>query len=310
MGFDRRAYLDQQSTVMFLVPLWVGTAILVTVLAATSLVGDRHRGFLDLVLVTQISAREVIDGTLLALWEHLRRSFALVWLVAFYFCLAELPGLVESLCSALTATLFCALLALYGVLCSLVARSTTRALLVTLLFPMLANLRLIATVLPMDSSSGSISCALSGLTWLISWMAFRRRANLGTVICYLLSLYWLLVALASTAAWTLLAPSSHNRLLDMVPVYLIATPLVEAAWKTFTDLPQWRIVYACYWIALVVNFLWARHWTIQHFDKLAGRLTPPKGLVSDDSSATKRQPQEMQSRKYERAKTRTEDVPN
>jgi hypothetical protein len=114
MVYGRRPYLDEQSTLLFLVPLWIGVLLLTAMLAATSLVGDRRRGLLDLVLLTPLKPKRILDGTLFALWEHLRSSFFLVWLIAFYFSLAKLPGLVPCLCSALTASLLCALVLLYG----------------------------------------------------------------------------------------------------------------------------------------------------------------------------------------------------
>lgn len=272
MGFDRRAALDKQSALMFLAPLWIGVTVLTTILAATSLVGDRRRGFLELVLLTRLRPHELMDGTLLALWEHLRRSFALVWWVALLFCLAQLPGPLESLCSAITATLFCALLALYGILFSLLARTTTRALLATFAFLVLANYRMIEVMPVAGSLVGSFRVPLSGLALLAGWLAVRWRPTLATVSSYLLVLHLVLVELATAVVGELLSPSSGYPLVAMAPAHLVLAPFRDPAWRTFEDGLRWQCQCVAYWAILTVNFFWVHRWAGKHFDGLVGRI--------------------------------------
>jgi ABC-type transport system involved in multi-copper enzyme maturation permease subunit len=271
MAFGRRDHLDQQSALMFLGPLWTGVLILTTVLAATSLVGDRRRGFLDLVLITSLRSRAIVDGTLFALWEHLRRSFFLVWFMALCFGLAELPGLHESFCSAVTATLFCGLLLLYGTVFSLVARTTTLALLAAFLVPALSNLGMLVALPLVGGYAGSILLPVSGAALAAGWFAVRRHQTLATVSWYLLALHLFLVELAAAWVRAVLASGSAYSHVILAPAELILDPWRGTGWRSLADSFHWQAVYLSYWAVLVVNFVWVRHWAIKNFNDLAGR---------------------------------------
>jgi hypothetical protein len=282
MGFDRRPNLDRHSTLMFLVPLWTGLTLLVVILAATSLVGDRRRGLFELVLATTMEPLEVIDGTLLAIWEHLRWSLCLVWYFALCFCLAGLPGPLESFCSALTATLFCLLLSLYGTLFSLLATTTTRALLATFVFLALANLGMIE-ILPLGIGPVRwLVWSLSVLVLLAGWLAVRWRPTLATLSWYLLSLHFVLIELATALSRQGLAKGSDYSLLAIAPAHLIMAPLAGPIWRG-SDSSTWAWIFFCYCGALAVNFIWVRRWAAKRFDRLTGRTTSPAGRAISPS---------------------------
>src|SRR5262249_22171858 len=57
--------------------VWAVAAVMAAVQAAASVVGDRRRGFFDLVLATPLSGREILDGVLGAVWEHQRWSIVM-----------------------------------------------------------------------------------------------------------------------------------------------------------------------------------------------------------------------------------------
>jgi hypothetical protein len=260
--------------------------IVTAILAATSLVGDRRHGFLELVLLTRLRTSEIMNGTLLALWEHVRWSFVLVWWVALLFCLAWLPGPLESLCSALTAPLFCALLALCAIVFSLVARTATRALLATFVFVVLANYRLIELLPGAGSLDSSVLGPAGGLALLVGWLAVRWRLTLGTVSVYLLSAHVVLIELAVTVAGTSLFPHSHDSLVSMAPVHLVLAPLRDVAWRTSEDRLLWQWQCVCYWWILGINLFWLYRGTIKQFDRLAGRIPQQGGSALPHVRAT------------------------
>jgi len=187
------------------------------------------------------------------------------------FALAELPGPFDSFCSALTATLFCALLGLYGILFSLVARTPTRALLAAFLFPALANVDMIL-LLPVGTGTPLLAFWLSALALLAGWLAVRRRPGLVSASVYLLSLHLVLVQLAALVA-RLLLPARSELLPVLTPAHLVLAPIRGATWRITGHEWEWVWIFVLYWIVLVVNFFCARHWAARHFDLLTGRTT-------------------------------------
>ena len=77
--FDPRELGREDMSMGLLSVAWAGIAGLAALLAGTSLVGDRRRGFLELVLVTPLTGQEIVDGTFRAVWEHLRPILWLPW---------------------------------------------------------------------------------------------------------------------------------------------------------------------------------------------------------------------------------------
>src|SRR4029077_7140012 len=86
--FDPRFFEHRESGMVFQTPIWIGVCALAAILAATSLVGDRRRGFLDLVLMTPLRPHEIINGTFMAVWQHWRRTYWLPWVIGLIFCLS------------------------------------------------------------------------------------------------------------------------------------------------------------------------------------------------------------------------------
>src|SRR5262249_38862815 len=124
----------------FVAPAWIALMLLTTLIAGSSIVGDRRRGFFELVLVTPMEQRAIVDGTWLAVWEHIRRLYWLPCALCIVFCFLRATTVFGVLCSVFTATLFLALLMLHGIACSLAARTLAGALVAAFLLPLTAIL--------------------------------------------------------------------------------------------------------------------------------------------------------------------------
>ena len=104
--FDPRELSRDDPAFGILIPTWIALGLLTTIFAASSLVSDRRRGFFDLVLVTTLEPHEIIDGTWLAVWQHVRSTW---WLAAVFTGLLALTGSIPldmAFVSLVSGTLF------------------------------------------------------------------------------------------------------------------------------------------------------------------------------------------------------------
>ncbi len=266
--FEPRGLRDEEVSIGFGAFAWAGVALLAVLLAGASLVGDRKRGWLDLVLVTPLTGREIIDGTLFAVWEHIRRIYWLPIVLALVFCLTTASHLHGAVASVITATLFLALIVLYGVAFSLSARSLTAGLAAAFAFPIAVNVGTAILIGVFEDAHAVVLWVLTvGLFAVGKWWT-RRRAHCGAVFCYLLGTHLLLASLAT--GWTTDFHRDQYPAAAMHAGFLTAVMLDDSferefrPWSAFAILP-------CYWLALVVNIVLTRRWLIRHFDRLAGR---------------------------------------
>ena len=290
------------SSIPFLVCAWIMILTLTVILAGSSLVGDRRRGFLDLVLMSPLLPRQVIDGTLLALWQHLRRIYWLPVVLSGFFGLTGASPWAGLFCSLITATLFCALVALYGTVFSLAARTIPGALVPTFIFPVLMNFGVVFLMSVFEGGAGPVLWFLSGVCLIISWIWVRRRASPAAVGTYFIAMHLVLTAIAVCWTWT---GQQHREypIAAAHPGYLALAPLAQgqADWyhgindsQVFVPAPAGGVVYrpgvpgavsrrvdkekillACYSGALLVNFVWARWWAIRNFERLVERTDKP-----------------------------------
>ncbi|HEV8059521.1 MAG TPA: ABC transporter permease subunit, partial [Gemmataceae bacterium] len=70
-AWNRDPLSNPDSVVAFLPVTWTALAIFSTTVAGISVVGDRRRGFFDLLLTTPLSNHQIVDGTFLSVWVHL-----------------------------------------------------------------------------------------------------------------------------------------------------------------------------------------------------------------------------------------------
>jgi ABC-type transport system involved in multi-copper enzyme maturation permease subunit len=278
--FEPKGSSQHESGMGFLTPTWIGVAALVALFSATSLVGDRRRGFLELVLLSPLDATEIIDGSLLAIWEHMRRVYWLPVTLTLFFCLTGASNWIGGICSLVTATLFCMLLAFYGIGCSLSARTFAGALVPTFVFPLVINAGIPFLIPIFRNASGPALWTLSSLMLVVSWLALRRRTVIVTVALYLLAVHLVVASAATCWTWNYAYQLPHGKkrpaeeypILAMHPgAITIATLDGRAYNRWFWRGPEWYRLLPAYWLGLVVNIIWVRRWLIRNFDRLAGR---------------------------------------
>lgn len=255
---------------------WLGIALVTAILAGTSLVGDRRRGFLEQVLVTPLSGQEVIDGTLLAVWEHMRRIALLPVVLGVLFCFTGASTVLGTIFSFITAALTLAVIALCGVGCSLPAKTMPGALAATVVCPLIVNL-----VPPMFSNEfrydhGPLLWGCTTLLFLGSVLWVGRRVNTASVCAWMLAMQMALLCLATY--WTIFDNAKHMPAAAMNPAYWTLISLQGGSrffWREYFSL--WGIfMLLAHWLAVAGSFLWARWWLIRNFDRLAGRARRPQ----------------------------------
>jgi ABC-type transport system involved in multi-copper enzyme maturation permease subunit len=302
--------LEREAAEVFLPIAWIAVAGLTAIFAGCSLVGDRRRGFLDQMLLTPLSAREIIDGTLLAVWQHMARLFWLPWLLGLFFALTGGSWAPGMLCSLITAALFCTLIALHGVLCSLTARTLPGALVPTFVFPLVVTLGNVLVLLVFEKAHAFV--LWFGATAFLFGAVFAITA--GRSPAWSLRLRWLLSAPRSLVTSLFKPVSNSFTLLSALPMprrsttlavssFFVASHLVAVSVATcwlWIDEPRafpglamnpafWVGIFLerhaphgqlgdvcipgvlCYWFALAVHFVWMRAWMIRNFDRLVGR---------------------------------------
>jgi hypothetical protein len=292
-SMERSALAHNDASMVFLTPTWIAVAALLAILAGSSLVGDRRRGFLDLVLQTPLTAREVVDGTMLSVWQHLRRLYWLPWVLGLLFCLTGSTYARGFLCSMVTATLFGAVLLVHGIACSLTARTAPGALVSTFMLPLFMLVGLPCFFI-FEHGSAVAVWLFAGLSLLGARFWVRRRATVAAVGCYFIAVHLALTALA--ACWT---AGRHTEfpILAMHPGFLTMAVLETRSifqpgggGVSVSRMVRWlddentarMAMLLCYWTALTVNFLWARRWLIRHFDRLVER--PQRAAALADGS--------------------------
>jgi hypothetical protein len=251
--------------------------VLTAIFSGSCLVGDRRRGFLDLVFVTPLRPREIIDGTLLSVWEHVRRTYWLPWALGFFFCLTGSSWPIGVCCSIITATLFCALLSVHGTACSLTAKTLPVALVCTFLFPLLMSLGIVFFIPIFRVASGPMLWLCSALFFIVTWNWVRRRTSTVAVACHFMAVHLVLACLATCWTWSGHPNREEYPISVMNPPYMIVRPLENHSQEWFRELRGRQFEpLLCYWSVLVVNFFWARWWLIRNFERLIDRPGKPK----------------------------------
>jgi len=262
---------SEEFNMIFQAPTW-GVLMLVTALVAGhSLIGDRRRGFLEQVIVTPLTGREIVVGTALALWEHLRRLLWLPWALGIFFCCTGASPVVGTLLSLTTGTLFCVLLTWQGIACSLAARTTPGAVVAAFVLPITVVMALPMAAQGFREHSGPALWIIIGIWFAVTWCWTWHKLNAGSVGCYLTALHLVLIALG--ACWTYGDPHGQYPMTAMHPFMLIVAPLWSPGEAAFDKLwtQHWLEIVLCYWAALALNIVLIRYWLARHFDRLVGR---------------------------------------
>jgi hypothetical protein len=270
--FDRPGLESGGYTAAFLGLAWGGVAVLAAAVAGASLAGDRGRGFLDLVLMTPLTGAEVIDGTFLAIWEHLRRAFYLPLALTVVFCLIRTSSPIGAVCSVVTAALFLALVVLYGVGCSLCARSVTGGLAAAFVLPFTVVVGS-AVLIGLFGNGHATVLWYWGLVYLCVGRVTRYSPNCWNVCCYLVGVHFALIF--ASPVWIIADPLSPA--VATAHPGILAIVLMEPHFERALHPMPWLLVMASYCLMMAINFVWVRRWIIRHFDELAGRNSAAPG---------------------------------
>lgn len=265
---EPRVLWRDEGAEIFLPIAWIGVGGLAAIFAGASLVGDRRRGFLDQVLLTPLPGREVIDGTLLAVWQHVRRLFWLPWLLGLFFVLTGATWPTGMLCSLVTATLFCAVIALHGVLCSLSARTLPGALVPTFVFPLVVTLGNAFVLIVFEKVHALVLWFGAAVFMAAVVHGMRRRLTTLTASCFFVAAHLVAVLLATCWVW-IDEPKAFPGL-AMNPAFWVGV-LLDRRPPSWHGSEVWFPGLLSYWIALTIQFLWMRAWLIRNFDRLVGR---------------------------------------
>lgn len=263
---------EDSTTISFLAPTYGVFAAMAIIFAASSFVGDRRRGMLELLLVTTLTPRAIIDGTLLAIWQHLRRLYFLILVLAVVFACVSNTHTYGMVFSVMTATLFCMLLIMHGMACSLVARTHAAALVMTFIFPLLFIIGMPFEMMAFEGAHGPVLWIVSPFLLVVAWVAVTiLRPNAFTVGSFFMTVHLCLMSYAM--AWTYHGqPRDAHPMQDFHSAFLALVALDRHFPEyEFRDV-TWFVVYFVYWIGLIANVLWARWWLIRNFDRLAGRI--------------------------------------
>ena len=273
---ERRTLKFDDASIGFLIPVWTGVVALTLIFAATSLIGDRRRGFLELVLATPLTAAEIVRGSFLAVYQHQRRLLWLPVVLSILFGFLGSSMWVGLLLSFTTAILFTALLAVYGLACSAAARTTASALVAAVTLPLVTLLGVALVGGLFNEAHGVVLWILTVPVFVVSAWWVRRRPALPAVASFLTSGHVLLALIFS--AWVFaLFPESPNyaRALPgevIHPLVMVTSVLAKhpGRWFYGGDL-LWPWYYVSYLPTLIVSIAWFGWWLERNFDRLAGR---------------------------------------
>ena len=269
-GFAARDLFDEEGAMVFLGFAWAGVGLLALVVSASGLVGDRRRGMLELMLAAPIEPREFVDGSLWAVWEHIRRIYWLPLVLTPIFCVFGDPHIIGSLCSLMTATLFLFVLLTMGTLCSLTARNSATALALTFIFPIVMLVGIPLVTVAADKVSGPAIWVVSALSLAATRFWTRRSVSTAAVGCHFIAVHLAITAVAG--CWTYDPQHEEFPMFAMHPGFLALVTLDPHMAREFRGHAPWFLVVPCYWAALVANLIWARRWMIRHFDRLVARV--------------------------------------
>jgi outer membrane protein assembly factor BamB/ABC-type transport system involved in multi-copper enzyme maturation permease subunit len=301
---ETRSIHQDECAITFLVIAWLAFLGLTIVIAGMSLTADRRRGLLELVLATPLTGREIIDGTLLAVWQHLRRLYWLIVVLGMLFVVTGAIYFHHMLASLLTGTLFCLVLVMHGVGCSVAARSMAGALAPTFAFPVVV-LALLPFLVPIfEEEHAPVLWIITAIFLGASWFWVRHRPSAASVGCFLLAMHMAICALFTSWMWphfysadywrSRTAYSSYGNDYgyydkpDELPVAAMNAAYLTIATLERRDLesiyrrwgPARLLALPTFWMALILNLIWARWWLVRNFDRLAGRLDPRLKAVS------------------------------
>ena len=299
--------VDGESALVFLVPTWIATWFLTAIVAGTSLVGDRRRGFLDQVLVTPLEASQFVIGTWLAVFEHLKLAYALPALIVLVYVLAFGMPLVPAVLSWLVGAAFGAVLVALGTTCSLVARQTGQAIVASLSLPLVLAIgwpMLVMGDMPWNEDDETtwymLSCAAVPVTAVASWALTRLKATPLRAGLLSICIYQMLLLVLSPVVLTVHDPIGGFYLgwtaelafagnCVRVMSYAVAG-FTEDRYRRGMIAQPYSSSLALIWcgpfLAAAAGYIvWSYFWTTRNFDRLTSRTLGNPDAVANSARA-------------------------
>jgi ABC-type transport system involved in multi-copper enzyme maturation permease subunit len=297
--YDSRSVFSDSYSIAFQAPTWLAILMVTVLVSAHSLIGDRRRGFLEQVIVTPLSGAEIIDGTFLAVWEHVRR---LLWMpAALMIFFAVVPILMQwappivmewlnigtvslpnettplggNLLSFIAASLFWTLLIWQAIACSVAARTTPGAVVSAFVLPLVVIFVMPMTAMSFREDHGPALWIMIGIWFVVTGIWVVRKLNAASVGCFLTAVHLVLIALA--VCWTFEHGKNDREfpMAAMHPLFLLIAPLSTRGRGAYEDIwtQHWVAIMVCYCTAIVLNIAVIRFWLIWQFDRLVERAS-------------------------------------
>lgn len=272
---------DEECAMVFLSVTWIVIAVLSAIVASTSFVADRRRGFLELVLCSPLKAREVLDGTLLAVLQHVKWALPIPVILSVLFWLVGATGWLALLVSLVTGMLYFAMIVLHGVVASLPARSAPQALIPTFLLPVLMIVGLPIAIVMFEEESAPLVWVLAAAALPATWYWVRSTHSAAATGAFLAAVHLGLMLLAS--CWNFAPGQEEFPLVTTNPGYWIIAPLeMDRNYSAYRALNSyyhwyrgawgWPAAVGLFWAALLADLVLVRAWCLWKFNRLADRL--------------------------------------
>jgi ABC-2 type transport system permease protein len=267
---EPHAFESDELAIFILGWIWFGLLLIGCLTAGLTIVNDRRRGFFDLILVTPMRPLEVIWGTFLAVWRHIKKLYLLVLSANLLFVLTGQIYLSAALVSVIIGTLAVSLFILESIISSLVARTVAGGLTAAFALPLIVLLffPILGAMARQESASLYISLTVILL-----------------VLSLVIRLFW-----RSTFTLMLLMLAMHMVFLILFTVWVVTVrdnemPVVaiHAGFQTLEILERndygsqryrqemWHFAKFMFCAATVCNILWLLWWVRWNYEVLCGR---------------------------------------
>lgn len=264
-----------EAVIILMVWPWLGLAIMACLTAGMCIVNDRRRGFFEFILVTPLEAHEVIFGTFLSVWRHVKKVYLLIVTVMLIFVLADLVTLGNALLSIFLGTLVTMVFVLHGIACSLVARSVTSALFGCFSLPAV-------TIILVPMIFGAFREDGLKTLWLLcvillpfAWLLTLRAKNAFTVAA--LSTLMHLSLISFCTCW--IAGDNREWVINTIhPGVMTLMPLERSNYSLRNELTHYYSALAVmYATAQALHLIWLFWWLCRNYETLSGRHKKARG---------------------------------
>jgi len=266
---------DSSMSMAFQSFAWLGIGLLVALVAGYSLMGERRRGFFDLVLITPLLPSEIIWGTFLSVWRHVSIIFLLILVLNVFFLISGASWVPPGIGSFILGALFMSVLIYHGIACSLAAGTIPGALIGTFCLPLVMVVGLPFLIGFGRGANGPVLWTICAVSFPLACLLVYLRKTVARVAFFSIALHLSITALFTCWTWSnrpgfsvgmeYPAAAAH-------PAYLIICSLERLSWNVTERMSaHWMGILVSYGVAQIVNLLLLHLWLCGNFDRLTGR---------------------------------------